>query len=274
MVLELLQGRGLAVLALHGEEQEAAALVVTAVKATAGLASAVKATVVMFGGGASEWSPLEVFTDIPSGLRCMFREQGLGEDSSDGGRLPAHQRTRQARLLRLLSLCLARWLPLCAALLPRARAEAGAGTGAEARVGSEAAVGAGALLRTGRGMVRLVGLARGTAEGRGDARAAESWERLLAACGELAAGEGTGGADAGEDDRDLPAIAALLPPPCDVSVLPWCSNPLCTSLEGDSEAGLQLVACGGRCGGAGCGGEGPCCCRACVVERGSWHAAA
>ncbi len=71
-------------------------------------------------------------------------------------------------------------------------------------------------------------------------------------------------------------LAALLPPPCDVArvVLPWCSNTLCTSLEGDSEAGLQLVACGGRCGGAGCGGEGPCCCRECAKWKTAWRAVA
>ncbi len=180
------------------------------------------------------------------------------------------QRRPQGQALRLLSLCLARWLPLCSSLLPRAQGNDAAHSG---------------MLAAGRRMVRLAGLARAAAEARGDARAAESWGRLLGACGSI--GEGgedaappqagdEGGAGPGDVERGFGALAAALVPPCDVGreVLPTCSNPLCTSLEGDSEAGLQLVPCGGMCGGVGCDGTGPCCCSECVrtVQRdGGWR---
>ncbi len=238
-------------LAVYGEEQEAAALVVTAVKAMAGLA----------GGDVCRQAALCRFADIPGALCDAALDAAAGSGSGQ-------RQQQQRKLLRLVSLCLARWLPLCAALLRRARAEAGAGVGAEA--GSWA----GAPLGTGRYMVRLAGLARGAAEGRGDARAAESWGRLLAACGGIAAAEGEQGQRPGVEDVDADStqLAPLLPPPCDVvkAVLPWCSNPLCTSLEGHSEAGLQLVWCRGRCGGAGCGGVGPCCCGPCARGKVEW----
>ncbi len=255
LVLELLQGRGLAVLALHGEEQEAAALLVTAVKATAWLADR----------KVCRETPLERFADIPGALVARAFETMGAQEEGEQRQEPAVQREQQAKLLRLLALCLARWLPWCAAILPGAPADAEAGVDDKARAGPHVL-----LLRTWRRMVRLAWLARGAAEGRGNAPAAESWRRLLAACGELAAGEGPGGADAGEGERQLTALAALLPPPCDVAVLPACSSPCCINLEGDSEAGLQLVACGGRCGGAGCGGEGPCCCRQCAELKAAW----
>ncbi len=263
LVLELLHGRELAVLALHGEDQEGAALVVTAVKAAAALA----------GGAVCKETALKRFADIPGALVARaFEAMGAQEEDGEQQQEPALQREQQAKLLRLLTLCLARWLPRCAALVPRTQNAAGPG-----KPGAHAL-----LFHSGCRMVRLAGLARGAAEGRGDARVAESWARLLAACRGIAAAEGWQGqaygvvgkraeGSGGKDGRDLTALAALLPPPCDVAVLPWCSNPLCTSLEGDSEAGLQLVACGGRCGGAGCGGEGPCCCRECAELKGAWR---
>ncbi|GLC55934.1 hypothetical protein PLESTB_001046200 [Pleodorina starrii] len=53
------------------------------------------------------------------------------------------------------------------------------------------------------------------------------------------------------DYRVLLVAAAMLVPPGEVrAALPTCSNPACTNLQRDSEAGLQLAACGGRCGGA------------------------
>ncbi len=268
LVLWLLHGRGLAVLALHGEERQAAALMVTAVKATAGLA----------GGDVCRETALQQFADIPGALVARaFETVGVQEEDGEQRQEPALQREQQAKLLRLLSLCIARWLPRYAALLPGAWNAAGPGRKDKAGPGAHAL-----LLRSGRRMVRLAGLARGAAEGRGDARAAESWGRLLATCGGIAAAKGGQGqadgvagkqeeASGEQDGRDLTALAALLPPPCDVAVLPACRNPLCCNLERDSEAGLQLVACGGRCGDNGCSGEGPCCCRMCLDVKRAWH---
>ncbi len=266
MVLGLVAAQRLVMLVLHGEERQAAALLVTAVKATAVLAH----------GGACRWFPFAIYQQIP--IAPVLAVKLVTKGSSRGGDLSAQQRELRAKLLRLLTLCMARWLPLCAALLPAAQAEAGAGEGAgEGEEGEPAAHVL--LLRTGRRLVRLAGLAQGAAEGRGDARAAESWGRLLAACGGIAAGEGSGGTDAADQgknaDKNRDELAPLLPAPCDIvgAVLPACSNPFCINLEGDSEAGLQLVACGGRCGGKGCGGEGPCCCRRCATgKQAAWQA--
>ncbi len=342
-VLPLLQGRWLGVLAASGEEWQAAALLVTAVKVTAVLA----------GQDATRRRALQAFANIPYALALVVVERargkgpgagaganawesngggssgggGRGGGSSGGcdgggstsstssstggsgaakgqahdtfnsnarggemmaGNLPGGQAGQQAgrrsdpaqgqrqppgQLLRLLSLTLARWLPLCSALLPQVRDD----TAAHSR-----------LLVVGRWAGRLAELARAAAEARGDARASESWGRLLGACGgmgegeqqaereEMAAtppqaGEGDGSGAAGPAARVFAALAAALVAPCDVGheVLPTCSNPLCTSLEGDSEAGLQLVACGGMCGGLGCDGSGPCCCSECARAK-SW----
>ncbi len=193
-VLELLRGRGLALLAQHGEERQAAALVVTAVKATAVLA----------GGGVCRQAALERFVGISGRLMALLLEHEeetarlselMGRTRPvGGGEMAAEQqqeqqqqqrREQRAKLLRLLTLCMARWLPWCAVLLPRARAEAEAGLGPEAGGGPGVHA---LLLGSGCRMVRLAGLARGAAQGRGDARGAQSWGRLLAACGGL--GEG------------------------------------------------------------------------------------
>ncbi len=267
--LELLQGRLLGVLAAvsgeEDEERQAAALVVTAVKV---------AGVWIFEDGclghAMDWF-VDIVDALVVGALAIYRDvQAVGNGEPGGDEEQLQQ--QRGQLLRILSLCLARWLPLYPLVCYKAmeaRAEGGAGP-----LVGPTELRQVRLQRSGRRMVRLAGLARGAAEGRGDVRAAESWGRLLAASAGMAEGEG----GQGEEDADegLAQLAPLLPPPCDVvrAVLPWCSNPLCTSLEGDSEAGLQLVACGGRCGGAGCGGEGPCCCRECTFDERNWQGVA
>ncbi len=61
-------------------------------------------------------------------------------------------------------------------------------------------------------------------------------------------------------------LLELLAPPCDArQVLPFCSNPRCAELAGDSEAGVVLMRCGGACGGA-----AAYCCAAC--QRAHWAA--
>ncbi len=182
-----------------------------------------------------------------------------GGVSAAGTGQPGLPLQQQASFLRLVSVCLAHWLPLCAALLagsPHLEVESLE------------------LLQLGyTWMVRLARLAQGAAEGRGDERAAGSWGRLLGTCRSVGLGgqgrdqKGAAGRRAGAGQAD-DVLAPLLAPPCN-RVLPGCSNPLCVSLEGASEAGMQLVACGGRCGGAGCGGEGPCCCGECAKLK-SW----
>ncbi|GLC43621.1 hypothetical protein PLESTM_001496700 [Pleodorina starrii] len=67
----------------------------------------------------------------------------------------------------------------------------------------------------------------------------------------------------GLDDRtavDLEALAGRL---VAAEVLRTCANPTCLNLEGDSEAGLRLAACG-RCGAAWY------CCRDCQTAH--WRA--
>ncbi len=291
-VLELMQGRLLAALSSGvGEERQAGALVATAVKAAA---------VWTYEDGCL-WRAVEWFTDIPDALvdwaLVLHREEqavGSGEPAAEGEEETEEEKQQQqqqqqeqqqvqqrGQLLRILSLCMARWLPVYPVLFQKAMDEArlGEGVGVEAGVGLE--VGSEKrrlvmLLRSGYRMVRLAGLARGAAEGRGGARAAESWGRLLAASTGTPADEH--GQGHGEEEKTwnkgLDGLAPLLPPPCDVvrTVLPLCSNPFCVNLEGDSEAGLQLVACEGRCGGVACGGEGPCCCGRCA-RKGDWKAA-
>ncbi len=280
-VLELINGQSLSTLVVKRweaaeEERQAAALVVSAVKA---------ACVWTFTPG-TRWLAVEWLADVPdrlveSALELHREAQaiGSGEPAAEGkeGQQQQQQQRRQqleqqrGQVLRMVSLCLARWLPCFPIVWSRAegeaaRLEAGTREGAEMRLLL--------LLRTACRMVRLARLAQAAAEGRGDARGAASWGRLLAVSAHTPAGDG--GQEEEEDEswnEGLGGLAPLVPPPCDMerTVLLSCSNPFCINLDGDSEAGLQLVACGGRCGGMGCGGEGPCCCRECSA-RGDWEA--
>ncbi len=329
LVLALLEGRSLAALAACGEERQAAALLVTAIKATVDLAVNCSMRRVSECKGLA----IESFAAIPGALVDLTLELlqrtrvgsdggdcngatgvggagwqstapspgaskgasgGSGEDTLDpsqrsaavpapeagaeqhggssggGGAAAARQQpTAQQqlnKLLRLVSLCLARWLPLSAVMLwaPEGEEEHPAR----------------------RHMLRLVELAQGTAEGRGDARGAESWAQLLGMSGKAVCGMGqdmggSGGQQRGPVrggeaavgtegvavERGLEQLAALLLPPCDVGrqVLPVCSNTMCMNLAGDSEAEVQLVACGGLCGRVGCDGALPCRCAPCVA---------
>ncbi len=71
-VLELMKGQGLMLLVLHGEEREAAALVATAVKATAALA----------GGDVCKETALERFVDIPGAFMEAAFETAEGSVSA------------------------------------------------------------------------------------------------------------------------------------------------------------------------------------------------
>ncbi len=287
-LLELLQGLWLRVLAACGEERQAAALLVTAIKATAVLA----------GQDATRRRALQTFADIPGALagaavdwagvtgaeaqtnpgRLGGSPDGPDSPADDGdGAESSKQPVAPHQPARLLSLCLARWLPLCSKLLPQERDD----IDTAARSG---------LLAAGRRMVRLAGLAQAAAEGRGDARAAESWGRLLGACGSMGEGEqqaegeegaapppagdgdGDGSRAAGDAERGFPALAALLVAPCDVGreVLPTCSNPLCMKPLTASEAYVKLCPCKGKCGGTACSGKGPCCCHLCA-KKAEWR---
>lgn len=88
--------------------------------------------------------------------------------------------------------------------------------------------------------------------------------------GQLDAGLARAGAAASEEQAgggsSYEPRAAALVPPCrlvEALALPLCSNPLCRSLEGPSEAGLKLSRCS-RCG------EAWYCCRECQAEH--WRA--
>ncbi len=228
LVLELLNGRRLAALAAHGNVRQAAGLVATAVKVTANLAGQVA-------GGAYTKAAVECFVELPAALVGAAMEcVAAGAEQQD-----QQQQEEGVQVLQVLSVCLARWLPLCRMLLLEARGEV-----------------LGLLVRARCRMVRLAELARSVAERRGEHEAAGSWGEVLAACRGMDAGkEGTvQGQDAvglrGGEEGDgvsapgLEGLAELLPSPYGVRqvLFPSCRNPLCTSLEGDSEAGAQLEA--------------------------------
>ncbi len=113
------------------------------------------------------------------------------------------------------------------------------------------------LLAAGCHMVRLVGLAEGAAVGRGKLRAAASWGWLASALRrgtsarkaplqQRAAGEqvkGVGRARAGQAGGGCGALGPRLLLPCYVTQ-PGCSNLLCMSMEGGSEAGMPLARAG------------------------------
>ncbi len=306
LVLALLEGRSLAALVSCGEERHAAALLVTAIKATASVSlgfrdtpadSLERAAASRFATipGALAELTLEVLQRTRAGSRGGNGDAGgqiiasspgaSGESSSGGsggdtpchtqgsagvpapeagavqqggsgaaaatGRQPGAQTAQQQqlnKLLRLLSLCVARWLPLSAMMLwtPEGEEEHPAR----------------------RPMLRLAGLAREAAEGRGNARGTESWAQLLGMSGKasgfvvpaldiddapgqqqgMAGGGGTAGGAGGEvEERGCgwEQLAALLLPPCDVAreVLLVCRNPACVSLGGVSEARVQLFEC-------------------------------
>ncbi len=302
LLLELLEGRRLAALAEAaaaaassdggGEERQAASMLVTALKATAllagvqvcdqaalrsllGVMDAMVRTAASHveagggggsggsGGGGSGGGGGQSAGAAESGRRvgagCAVTaggEQPVSEQQQEQQRQQQHQ--QQASFLNLVSLCLARWLPLCVmrlSLLPHTDDDV--------------------LRRPVQRMMGLVALALGAAEKRGDTRAADSWGQLLLlapqvglrgqeqqrASTEQGAGDGAG---EGTADDKFDVLAPLLLPPCDLGqlVLPVCSNPLCTDLEGDSEAGVRL-------GARGSGGSGPAqrCCEACARNR-------
>ncbi len=93
--------------------------------------------------------------------------------------------------------------------------------------------------------------AAGSGAGRDEGRHESSG--VIGGGAELAAGEASGGREG--------VSAGVLPPPCEAwRVLPTCCYPLCTNLEGDSEAGVELRAWGAGTGsgagtGAGAAGE-------------------
>ncbi len=247
LVLQLVQGRCLGVLSTGsveaGEERQAAALVVTAVKAAC-------MWVLSKGclGLAVQW-----FADIPDALvDCALAVQrevqavGSGEPAAEQ---PEVQRLQEHRgqLLRILSLCLARWLPLYPVLFHKAMTEARLEEAAEGAVAGPNKLRLVMLLRSGCRMVRLAGLARGAADGRGDARAAESWRRLLAASAGTPAGEHGQGQEEKEKswNKGLDGLAPLLPPPCAVAVLPCAATRCAPAWRGTARRGCSWSRAGG-----------------------------
>ncbi len=276
----------------YGEERQAAALLITLVKAAAeelavhvadnaqqngaterlalSLLHAVLAVVMQAGRGAR--AAADGATGGGGGRSSS--DSGGGGSGGGGGDGSASPQDANRQLARLLSFVMLPVLSLCTLVCntvgdvplvqqlqpPRVQQEHVPDADASLTDGSTIP---GVKVLTGK-LLKLALLAWGKAAARDDLRAANSWQLLV----ENPINAHTTSVGVGSPSEEDVALSALLLPPCDVGeVLPVCSNPRCMAFEGASEAGRGLKRCGGRCG----GGMAYCCAACQEAHWGAGH---